>query len=328
MSEHGSAWLGEVAAWIGELVGSTAELEVIRERAWGVIVRVTTPDGVLFFKEPAHAGRQESVIVEDISSRWPGLVPEVVAADHERGWLLMHDHGSPMRDAIAPDDQLAVFEEILPRYSEMQRELRPFIEQWIAAGAPDRRLEHLPSLVDDLAAGHTRIGAIPLSADQRALVDAALRDLERIGDEFGMAAIDHSDMHDNNVLTGRGAPRVIDWGDSCISHPFASLFVVYQHAVARSAAHGRRDAALRLRDVYLDAWTQDASVRELRTAFAFATWLGYPIRALNFVHMMGEADFADCRKDVAQFLVRWTEKRALLADPDELAAAVADQTEY
>ena len=74
--------------------------------------------------------------------------------------------------------------------------------------------------------------------------------------------------------------------------------------------------------------TTTTPIAELREAFAFATWLGYPIRALNFVHMMGEADFAECRKDVAQFLVRWTEMRALLADPDELVAAVADQTEY
>ena len=325
------AWLDDVKDWIARTIDEDVEVEVTRERAWGVIVRVTTTDRVLFFKEPAHAGRHESVIVEDISQRWAGLVPDVVAADHQHGWLLMEDHGSPMRDAVAPDDQLPVFEEILPRYSEMQRESRPFVEKWMAAGAPDRRLERLPSLIADLTAGRSRIGAIPLTAEEHTLVDAAVDELVRLADDlaapFG-GAIDHSDMHDNNVLTGRGSPRVIDWGDSCVSHPFASLFVVYQHAVARSSPEGRRAAALRLRDAYLDAWTPDAPVGELRSAFAFATWLGYPIRALNFVHMMGEADFAQCRKDVAQFLVRWTEKRALLADPDGLVAAVADQTEY
>jgi hypothetical protein len=320
-------WLSEVEDFVVEAVGPRAELEIIRERAWGVIVRVTTPDRVLYFKEPAAAGRHESVIVDDLAKGWPGLAPDVVAAEHERGWLLMHDHGEPMRGVVAPEDQIAVVEEILPRYAQMQRESRPFAGRWMKAGAPDRRVERLPELLDDLVSGRSRIEAVPLTTEQRALVDDAVRELTD-ATHMNLAGIDHSDMHDNNVLIGHGSPRVIDWGDSCISHPFASLFVVYQHVVARSPANGRRDAALRLRDAYLEPWSGEASSGELRRAFAFGTWLGYPIRALNFVHMMGEADFDQCRGDVAQFLARWVEMRPLLSDPDELVVAVANQTEY
>jgi len=328
----GRDWLEDVERWIAAVVGTTVRLEVTRERAWGVIVRVTTPDRVLFFKEPASAGRHESVIVADIAERWPGLVPDVVAADHDRAWLLMEDHGVPMRDSVAPDKQIEVFEEILPRYADVQRASRPMLHGWMSAGVPDRRVERLPALVDDLLAGRSRIGVVPLPPEQRALIESAQDDLARVVDELAptefAVAIDHSDLHDGNVLVGRDAPRVIDWGDGCISHPFASLFVVFQHAVARSAASGRRRASLRLRDVYLDPWKPDASMRELHEAFAHATWLGYVIRALNFVHMMGEESVEECRQAVAEFLVRWAEKCPLLDDPDELVAAIADQTEY
>ena len=89
LPEHGDAWLKHVREWIVEAVGSRVDLEIIRERAWGTIVRVTTPAGVLFFKEPATAGRHESTIVDDIAHRWPGLVPEVIAADAEGNLTLL-----------------------------------------------------------------------------------------------------------------------------------------------------------------------------------------------------------------------------------------------
>lgn len=329
MHERGDDWLTEVEDWVVEVAGPKVSLEIIRERAWGVIVRVTTPHRVLFFKEPAAAGRHESVIVADLAKGWPGLAPDVVGAEHERGWLLMEDHGMPMRESLSADEQIAVFEEILPHYAQMQRQSRPFVDRWKAAGAQDRGTGSLPSLVHNLIEGRSRIGSVPLKPGQ---IDAALRELPAVLDELASApfatGVDHSDLHHGNVLVGHGTPRIIDWGDSCISHPFASLFVVFQHIVARADEDGRRRAALRLRDVYLDAWTSEASNTELRAAFAHATWLGYPIRALNFVHMMGEADFDQCRGDVAQFLVRWTAMSSLLDDPDELVVAVANQTEY
>jgi hypothetical protein len=327
-----TAWLGEVRAWVVETTGPDVELEIVRERAWGVIVRVTTTDGVLFFKEPGPNGRHESVVVDDIASGWPGLVPDVLAADLERSWLLMEDHGSPMWDSLSPGEQIALLEPLLLRYGAMQRGSRELLDRWMAAGVPDRRVERLPALVDELLAGSAWIGELPLTAEQRSAVEGTRRDLAGVCGELAATtfatAIDHSDMHGGNVLIGRGTPRIIDWGDACVSHPFASLFVPFQHAVARSPQDARRRAALRLRDAYLEAWRDDAPVADLRAAFAHATWLGYPIRALNFVHQMGEADAEQCRKDVAQFLVRMSEKGALLGDPDELVAAIADQTEY
>ena len=327
-----TTWLREGRAWVVETTGPDVDLEIVRERAWGVIVRVTTPDRVLFFKEPGPNGRHESMVVEDIAAGWSGLVPDVLAADHERSWLLMDDHGSPMWDSLEPQEQIEILEQILPRYAQMQRASHRLLDRWMAARLPDRRVERLPELVDEVLAGGAWIGALPLTRDQRSAVEDTRGFLTRVCDELAAlpfaAAIDHCDMHGGNVLIGRGAPRIVDWGDACASHPFASLFVVFQHAVARSPQETRRRAALRLRDAYLEPWSDEGSAADLRTAFAYATWLGYPIRALNFVHQMGEADADSCRKDVAQFFVRWSETRSRLDEPDELVVAIANQTEY
>ena len=61
--------------------------------------------------------------------------------------------------------------------------------------------------------------------------------------------------------------RILDWGDSCISHPFRTLYVTFEHLFLP-----RGDPWLaRLRDAYLEPWGRPA---ELRETFALAERLG------------------------------------------------------
>lgn len=321
-------WLQDVRDWITEQIGGPVEVAMFRERTWGRTVRVETKNDVLFFKEPSAPGRFESIVVSDIAQRWPGLVPDIVATDHDRGWLLMRDHGVPVREAAA-SDPVGVLEAILPLYSVIQRESRDLVERWISAGIPDRRLELLPGLVDDIASGKTWLGPLDVPYD---LVEPAIADLTLVVGELSRSpfaiGIDHSDMHEGNILVADGSARLIDWGDASITHPFATLFVAFQHVVSGSRAGERLGVAHRLRDAYLDAWAADASRDELRDAFAKATWLGYVIRALNFVHQLEDHDdLIDSHTSVAQFLTRWATKRDLLTDPDALVAAIAAEKE-
>jgi aminoglycoside phosphotransferase (APT) family kinase protein len=40
--------------------------------------------------------------------------------------------------------------------------------------------------------------------------------------------VQHDDLHRANVYTEGGKLRVLDWGDSSISHPFVSLVVTFR----------------------------------------------------------------------------------------------------
>jgi hypothetical protein len=211
----------------------------------------------------------------------------------------------------------------------VQRESSALIERWIAAGAPDRRVSNIPKLLERLLAGELW-GALPLEPEQHRAIEAVLPELRRVCEQLAAtpfaSTLDHCDMHGGNVLIGRGSPRLVDWGDACITHPFCSLFVTYQHAVALMPPGDRRSSALRLRDIYLETWSDLASAAELRTAFAHATWLGYLVRALSFAHMLDPSD-ASGRVDVARFLMRWAETLPVLGRADDLVEAVAGQAE-
>ncbi|HEV3168841.1 MAG TPA: phosphotransferase [Actinocrinis sp.] len=334
MSDARGSWLGDVQRWVTENVealdlGPKADIAFFRERTWGAVARVETSQRVLFFKAQGIRARLEPALVNDLARHWPGLGPDVLAVDAQRGWLLLADHGTPMSGSLGPAAQVRVFEQLIGQYARVQRESSALIERWIAAGAPDRRVANIPKLLERLLVGDLW-GALPLRPDQYRAIEAILPDLVRVCDQLAAtpfaAALDHCDMHGGNVLIGRGSPRLIDWGDACITHPFCSLFVAYQHAVAMMPPSDRRGTALRLRDIYLDAWSDLASATELRTAFASATWLGYLIRALSFAYML-DPSHATGKDDVARFLIRWTDTHLLLGRADELVEAIAGQTE-
>lgn len=333
MTDGRDAWLADVRAWITGTVGEPDAVELVRERIWGAVHRVEIPGRRVFFKATGPGGRHEPVILADIAPRWPGLGPDVVAADLERSWLLMEDHGTAMWDTVDVAEQVVIFEHLLPHYAEMQRESGDLIGRWIDAGTPDRRVTQLPAMLDGLLNGELWRDELPLASDERLAIDATRPLFERVCAELAATpfadAIDHSDLHGGNVLVGRGEPRLVDWGDSCVTHPFASPFVVFQHAVAKLAPDERRDAALRLRDAYLEPWRADADRGELVRTFAAATWIAYVVRALNFAHQLDDTapDASEWSSGIAEFLRRWLAKADMLDRPDDLVVTVASEVE-
>lgn len=333
LTEDREEWLLDVTRWISETVESLglglAEITSLRERPWGVVLRVTTSDGVLYFKAEGLGGWHEPAVLRDLAGPWSELVPDVVAFDDERSWMLMADHGQPMWDVLDPMEQLSVFEAILPLYAEMQHASGSSVQRWIDLGAPDRRMTNMTDLLQRLLAGEFYGGALPIGPELRRAIDAALPTLEEAC--AGLAttsfadALDHGDLHGGNVLVGAGSPRLVDWGDSCVTHPFSSLFVTYQLAFAKGPLDDRLAGALRLRDVYLEPWTEYGSAVSLRASFSSALWIAHVSRALDFVHMLDGSTpelVVEWHGYIVELLDQWQQRRELLGRDDDLVEAI------
>ena len=66
----------------------------------------------------------------------------------------------------------------------------------------------------------------------------------------------HDDLHDGNVFAGADGYRFFDWGDASVAHPFGTLLVTLRSIAARRGLAADDDPALaRLRDAYLEPWT-------------------------------------------------------------------------
>ena len=271
--------LREVEAWVARHVELTGRLELVHERPWGSVWRAPAQGGGVWVKVCAPVQAFEPRLTAALESRWPGLLPEVLAADAERAWLLLGDAGERLGFGVGPEPWLS----LLPAYAELQRGEVAHVAEHLAAGVPDRRIASFPALYEEMLAHE-----LPLSVTDHARLRAFAPGFARLCEELAAAdapeTMQHDDLHGNNVYPRNGATRILDWGDSCVSHPFLTLFVAFLHLEEMEGlARGDRWFD-RLRDAYLEPWGRPAELREI---FELAQRLG------PFAHVFKELRVLD-----------------------------------
>lgn len=269
----------DVVGWVHSQVPVAGAIEVTRERPWSTVARVPIVGGVAWFKACSPVQAFEPRLTAQLFARWPDLVPEVLGWDDERAWLLTNDAGTLLRDVGNPPE---VWEQLLPSYAELQRGETAHAEEHLAHGVPDLRVPALPGLYPELI----RRG-LPLDpgAEERlrAFEPMFVRWCEELAAHDLPASIQHDDLHYGNVYLHSADPqwgeaRVLDWGDSSIGHPFASLVVTFRFLERINGLHPADPWFARLRDAYLEPWGSgltdvfELAVRVGRFAHAIA-WI-------------------------------------------------------
>jgi hypothetical protein len=206
---------------------------------------------LLWFKACAPIQSFEPRLSAQLFSRWPDRVAEVVAHEEDRGWLLLRDAGQPINVlGNPPKAWLAT----LPLYAELQRGESAYSTDHVTHGVPDLRLRSLPERYEQLTARDD----LPVGAAELIRMRGFVRQLTSLCDDLaarGVAeTIQHDDLHMANLFTCRGTHRVLDWGDSSISHPFASFVVMFRFLEERNKLAPDDPWFARLRDAYLEPW--------------------------------------------------------------------------
>jgi hypothetical protein len=263
---------GEVEAWVRSRVAAVGAIEVAHERPWATVWRVPVADGAVWFKVCGAVQAFEPRLTARLFERWPDRVTEVLAHDQERGWLLLADAGAPVGErGNPPEAWLAA----LPAYAELQRGEAAHVLDHLADGVPDLRIQTLPERLDDLLRRD-----LPLDGVEVARLRAhgsRFGELCRELDAAGVpSTIQHDDLHHKNLYERDGRLRVLDWGDSSISHPFASLVVTFRFLEEITKLPPTDQWFVRLRDAYLEPWgsglahTFELALRVGTFAHAFA----------------------------------------------------------
>ena len=189
------------------------------------------PSGAAWLKLCRPVQAHEPALTATLAARWPDRLPDVLACAPERSLLLLDDAGTPLR---AFGDLEKAWLVALPLYAELQQGEVEHVDEHLAAGAPDQRLQMLPAALERL--GEPRL-------------DGFAGRLEELTEQLTLPpTVQHDDLHDANVFASDGRISIIDWGDAVIGHPFATLLVTLRTYDG--------DAG-RLRDAYLDAWPRD-----------------------------------------------------------------------
>ena len=146
-------WLGGVRAWLereaARLGHSVIAIEQVKQWSISAVLRVRTDGPDLWFKvsAPLPLFVDEAAVTAELAERFPGYVPAPLAVEPEHGWLLFAEF-----DVVGWGEPLETRCELFRRFAGLQRRSVPLVDDLLAAGCLDRRLDVLESQLDPLLA--------------------------------------------------------------------------------------------------------------------------------------------------------------------------------
>jgi hypothetical protein len=290
------AWQKQAHDWIRtetarQSIRLTAEIEQPHMLPWSTVLKVPSSAGALFFKATAAETLYEAALTELLANFYPDCMPELVAVDPKRGWMLMREGGEPLRASIRPTKDITPWNPVIARYAEVQIGLAEHLVQILSLGVPDHRLAALPELYTQLLEDEASL----LIDREKGLTSAEvqnLRDLrprvEQICAElaaFGIPeSLNHGDFHDGQVLLREGRITFFDWGDADVTHPFVSLrtFFVSIEIALDLEDYSFTPGMAALLDRYLEPWQKFASQERLLDAYRLSKPVASIVKALSW----------------------------------------------
>jgi hypothetical protein len=283
MEEWTSArWRVAAASWLDERLAAagierTGPVTQPRVRAWGTVLTAPTARGPVWLKAPAPETAFEVALYELLGSLVPGRVLDPIGVDVSRGWLLLPDGGP-----VIADGDFAALARILGSYGELQRAVASYVDDLLSFGVADMRPAVMPARFDEA-----------LEVARRSATDDERPALDRIAGmraEFGewcarLAAspvpvsIDHNDLHPGNMFA---SGTVYDWGDSVVAHSFTSMLMGLGYLHARHGMGPEDPVVARVRDAYLEPFTDLAPRAELVAEIEVACRVAKVARTLTW----------------------------------------------
>ena len=290
---HDSQWRAGADGWIRARLTRlgtpvTGAVEEIRVRPWSVTYRVATNAGVRWFKANITTCAYEAGLAEALAGWVPGRVLAPLAVDRVRGWLLTADAGPTLRDQLdgaSPEKLLDTWATMLREYAVLQRAVAGRADEMVALGVPDVRPATMPDhLAALLADPEVRRGLEP--APVEAIRPAFAAWCAELAADGIPATLQHDDLTDANVFADG---RFFDWGDAGVAHPFGSLLVALGFAAHLLGLTTGAPEITRLRDAYLEPWSDLAPPADLRRSVSLAVRTARVSRALAWQRALHNA---------------------------------------
>jgi hypothetical protein len=212
-------------------------------RSWNLsgIWRLPTTVGPVWLKAVPAFFAHEGVVID-----WIGSPPAPPLVGHTPGRVLMAEvSGAPNHNTRGPTLQPMV--QLLTRVQQRAVEQ---VDELLAIGVPDRRLQSMPARVESVAEQWAQ-SVVP--NERRALATLVAELPGRLAqiDACGVPdTLVHGDFHPGNVVGTPEAYVLLDWGDSSIGHPLIDELAFTQRLDAQDRAIARR--------WFVDAWRRIA----------------------------------------------------------------------
>lgn len=280
-----AGWFASALTWLDSELAAQGwwrrgDPKVLKHWQISALWQVETTHGKVYFKAVPDFFSREVEFTPKLAQELSGAAPPVVAADVERGFLLLADAGEALSDT---PDLVALMRHL----AQLQQESIPLVGAWpLRDRGPEYVLAWLDNLFSDEGLllgdedGFSADEAARLRA-QRPALEAAL---QRLSASPIPRTLGHGDVHGGNVVQRGEQYTLLDWSDICRLHPFMDANPAYfLPEIFESDYVEPASAVAEARDAYLAAWTDFAAPDELRQLFADALLAEELLRALGYV---------------------------------------------
>ncbi|MGH9039817.1 MAG: phosphotransferase [Acidimicrobiia bacterium] len=319
-------WRAEAVAWLDDQLGAagmerTGDVTQPHLRPWATALRAPTTAGVVWLKAPGPGTVFEVGLYQLLSRTAGEWVLTPIAADRDRGWILLPDGGPPLGECLAGPGLAEALMDALVAFGRLQRELAVHVDEVLALGVSDMRPAVMPqrfgealAVIEALVADHGSPGDRDTVRRVAAMETTVASWCEGLAASPVPASIDHNDLHPWNILGQGDAVQFYDWGDSVVAHPFAAMLVPIGYLRGQLDVGQDDPRFLRARDAYLDVFAAGASRAELVATLELACRVAKMARVLTWDRALRAA------RDQGEAI----EERFAMAPLETLAALLDD----
>lgn len=260
----GPTWRAEADQWIDARLAEAGLVPsgpgaVVKFWSLSVILAVPTTVGPVYFKAACDHFRAEPTITAAVARHCPAAVPDLIAVDAARGWMLMRalEGASDERDPrLAPVAARTM--------ASIQLMMSDHLAELASAGAPDRTLGPTLSALRQVVEGSLELDQLDDSERRTAVAMLPwLADRVVALAEAGLPySLGHGDLHLGNVAPTADHLVIFDWTDAAVTFPVLDVALL-----ARSAGD---EMAPAVRAAYAEVWREARDEAVVDAALALA----------------------------------------------------------
>ncbi len=224
-------WFAQASVWIHQKLSTLGftilePIEQLKVFVFGTVLRVETEAGRFYFKALLPSVQNEPAFILELTKSWASNVPQMVAYDLDKRWMLMHDFaGESFVDFASPR-----YEKAVRLFAQMQLSQVPFTNLWLDLGCPNRTfsvlINQFGTVVEDALAGDSRLESNTIQQHLQMLPQLVAQVREKyfaLGTYAIPLTIVQQDFQWSNIGIKDDGIVLFDWQDTVISHPFFSM---------------------------------------------------------------------------------------------------------
>lgn len=254
---------------------SELKTNIVVDTPWSIVIKVDAGQKCFYLKKTPSDLFIEPEIINFIQMTISNAsVPEVIAINDKLNCFIMNSCGDlSLRTKFKGSLDAEVLIKGIKTYIQIQRSLENHLEESIAIGLPDWRVNRYPELYVALLEKEDILLEEGLKHDEINKLIELVPTIESICKSLSKYKIKDTlvncDFNENNMIINEATQKIsiVDWGESVISHPFFTLACHLSNIARRYKLELNGPILTSIKQTCLSYWSDVANINEINEIY-------------------------------------------------------------